>query len=92
MLIKTKFKPGKVVITSAAIRKLNADYATAALAQHLKGNWGIVDREDWEANDKALVDGTRLLSVYPLPDDPDNFWIITEHDRSVTTILLPSDY
>ncbi len=61
------------------------------LDQHHAGNWGIVDAEDWQLNDTALVDGDRLLSAYMTLKGV-KLWIITEHDRSVTTILLPSDY
>ena len=90
--IQAKFHPGALVATPAVIRKVDVDYALAALSQHLQGKWGTVDRHDWKANDDALINGGRLLSVYPLPNEAGDFWIITEHDRSVTTILLPSDY
>jgi hypothetical protein len=90
--IAVKFLPGKIVATPAVMKKVDPDYAMASLAQHLQGKWGIVCPEDWKANDEALRHGGRLLSVYPLPNDPDNFWIITEADRSATTFLLPEDY
>lgn len=90
--IKCKFHPGKIVATPAAMKKLDPDYAMAALTQHLQGKWGTVDRHDWQANEDALANGGRVLSVYPLQDEAGDFWIITEYDRSVTTILLPSDY
>lgn len=49
--------------------------------------------EDKAANEEALVDGLRLMSVYKRKDHPDDtIWIITEADRSATTILLPSEY
>jgi hypothetical protein len=92
MVIDAKFHPGKLAATPAVMKKVDGDYAMAALLQHLQGRWGVIDRHDWEANDEALKHGGRLLSVYPLPNESDNFWIITEADRSVTTILLPSDY
>ena len=90
--IEAKFDPGKLVATATAIKKIDPDYALAALAQHVQAHWGIVDQDDWKANDEALKHGGRLLSVYPCPNSSEVFWIITEHDRSVTTILLPSDY
>jgi hypothetical protein len=90
--ILAKFRPGKLVATPAVMRKVDPDYAMASLVQHLQAKWGLCDPEDWKANDEALKHGGRLLSVYPLPNEPEVFWIITEHDRSVTTILLPSDY
>lgn len=91
-MVEAKFKVGKIVATRAAMAKMDPDYACGALQQHVQARWGICDPEDWKANDEALAHGGRLLSVYPLPEGSESFWIITEHDRSVTTILLPSDY
>jgi len=53
--------------------------------------WGEVCQEDWQANDEALETGERLLSAYRTSKD-ERIWIITEHDRSVTTLLLPDEY
>ena len=63
----------------------------SALARHLQGDWGEVDKEDWQANEVALVEGERILSVYHSSTGV-KLYVMTEHDRSVTTILLPSDY
>lgn len=90
--IKAKFPPGDIVATPNAMRKINPEYAMGALAQHLQGKWGTVCPEDAKSNDDALKHGGRLLSVYPLPDEAGDFWIITEADYSVTTILMPEDY
>lgn len=87
-----KFDPGTVVATPGFTNKVDPDYAFAALGRHLVGDWGILDRHDWAANETALVDGARLFSVYPLPDEGGDFWVITEWDRSVTTLLLPEEY
>ena len=62
--------------------------------------WGDVDAEDWRENDRSLAEGARLLSAYRLPDPlraaigapSDRLWTITEADRSVTTLLWPSEY
>ena len=54
-------------------------------------HWGDLDPEDRQANDLSLKDGSRLLSAYHSKDGT-KFWIITEADRSVTTVLLPGDY
>jgi hypothetical protein len=51
-----------------------------------------VDDEDRRANDRALLEGTRLLSTYMLCDGKTKVWIITEADRSATTVLLPDEY
>ena len=63
------------------------------LSRHLTGDWGDLDASDKRANDRALnpKDPLRVFSSYDLlPDEP--LWCITEHDRSVTTLLLPGDY
>ena len=61
------------------------------LARHLAGDWGNVDEDDRKENEFSLEHGFRLLSSYATPRGT-KFWIITEHDRSVTTILLPEEY
>jgi hypothetical protein len=62
----------------------------ALLRRHAAGDWGDVDRHDASENNAALVLGERILSAYKTPHG--RVWIITEGDRSATTILLPSDY
>lgn len=86
-----RFQLGQVVATRAAIDTLDSVDMAMALARHAMGDWGEVDPEDRGANDAALKHGDRLLSVYR-DSRGTTFWIITEHDRSVTTILLPEDY
>jgi len=89
---------GQVVITSNLYNQLEAAHTPAEILReiaslilrHQRGDWGDVHPEDTGANDQALEDGTRLLSVYPLFDF--KVWIITEADRGVTTVLLPEDY
>lgn len=58
--------------------------------RHVKGDWGDVDLEDKMANNAALKNGSRLLSVYRF--EAGRLWILTEADRSVTTVLLPEEY
>ena len=82
---------GQVVATPAALGTLTSPDIVAALRRHASGDWGDVDAEDRAANDEALSDGTRLLSAYKSADGT-RFWVITEADRSVTTVLLPDDY
>jgi hypothetical protein len=60
------------------------------LERHRNGDWGELGEEDKVANDEAVVEGGRLLSSYSLHDRI--VWVITEADRSVTTVLLPEDY
>ena len=84
------FTPGKVVATPGAY-EIPQDVLFAALARHLNGDWGELSKEDKELNDRAVLDGDRILSSYHAPDGT-KFWIITEADRSVTTFLLPDEY
>lgn len=87
----TRYPLGKVVITATARDAIAIEAIQMALARHERGDWGNVSASDFAANDHALVTRGRLLSVY---EDSlgTTFWIITEGDRSSTTILLPEDY
>ncbi len=67
------------------------EYYTTFLLRHMKGDWGELDQEDIAANQHAVLVGARILSAYRLQDGT-KFWIITEADRSATTILLPEEY
>jgi hypothetical protein len=87
---KAKFKLGQVVGTPGA-REIEWAELNDALQRHINGDWGNVDADDKKANDDALVNGERLLSAYTTKSGT-RFWIITERDRSVTTILLPEEY
>jgi len=62
-----------------------------ALRRHARGDWGELDAEDIAANDRAVKDGDRLLSSYR-SEAGTKFWVITEADRSATTVLLPEEY
>lgn len=84
---------GAVVATPAALRAiaLAGDDYLRLLARHRAGDWGTVPPEDWRANDWALIHGERILSAYTLASG-EKVWVITEWDRSATTILLPEEY
>lgn len=86
-----KFPLGRVVITATAKAELDDEDVRQALVRHIRGDWGDTDAHDTEANERALKDGSRLFSVYHSRASV-RFYIITEWDRSYTTILLPSDY
>ncbi|MGE3308453.1 MAG: hypothetical protein AB7O66_00670 [Limisphaerales bacterium] len=86
-----KFSLGHTVITATAAAVLPDHEVRAALARHVRGDWGNLGAEDWASNDRALVEGTRLLSAY-CSQAGIRFWIISEWDRSITTVLLPEDY
>ena len=87
------FQLGQLFATPGALAALERAGQTPVefIDRHLRNDWGEVCKEDWEANDAALKEGTRLLSAYRTSKD-DRLWIITEWDRSVTTILLPDEY
>jgi len=86
-----KFSPGRIVATRSIINILGETDINTSLRRHLSGDWGEICKEDWEANDIALIHGDRILSIYTSIGKV-KFWIITESDRSFTTILLPTDY
>ena len=88
---EAKFSLGRTVITRNAFDTLDAFSIYYALARHASGDWGDVCDEDKQSNEDALKHGSRLFSVYH-DKNGIKFWIITEADRSVTTILLPEDY
>ena len=71
-------------------------FVRKCLTRHLAGDWGDVGQEDAALNDSALSEGFRILSSYVIPSGmfelSDRLWIITEADRSYTTILFPSEY
>lgn len=86
-----RFALGRIVITSHAKSTLHPEDVLVALARHAAGDWGDVGVEDHQANQTALIDGSRLFSVYHARDAT-KFWILTEADRSSTCVLLPEDY
>lgn len=86
-----RFAFGGLYVTAAADATLSRDDIATALSRHARGDWGDVGDEDRTSNDAALASDGRLLSVYHDRNGL-KFWIITEWDRSATTVLLPDDY
>lgn len=89
-LAASKFPLGQIAMTANAADQLPAEDIQKALARHASGDWGEVCEEDRKENELSLKEGFRLLSVYRSGEM--KFWIITEADRSVTTVLMPDDY
>lgn len=85
-----RFSLGLLAITANASTTLATELVLTALKRHASGDWGDLCPEDALANDDALTEGGRLFSAYG--HGACRFWIITEADRSVTTVLLPEDY
>ena len=86
-----RFPLGQLVITRGAYDKLSELDVNVAINRHVIGDWGELDERDREENDLAVDHGGRLMSRYNSRTGT-VFWIITEYDRSVTTILLPLEY
>lgn len=87
------FRLGTVLITPGAILALVEanQSARALLERHAYGDWGELNAADWLANERALQEGTRLFSAYTL-NTGQRLWIISEWDRSRTTLLTPTEY
>ena len=86
-----KFSLGRTDATRGALSELTADEIFLALKRHAAGDWGDLDKFDEEQNELALATEGRLLSVY-LSLGGKRFYVITECDRSATTVLLPHEY
>jgi hypothetical protein len=89
--IVSQFPIGQLLITPMAEEALTREEIFYGLARHCAGDWGDLDEMDWKANDEALMCHGRLLSQYSTSRGT-RFWIITEGDRSITTILIPIEH
>jgi hypothetical protein len=87
------FPLGRVVATPGALEALQSypNLTGELLTKHVKGDWGDVCDEDAMENDLSVEHGFRILSAYKTPGG-ERIWIITESDRSSTTLLLPEEY
>lgn len=90
------FKAGKLLFTRG-VNDLIADnteftkFVLNSIRRHCSGDWGDLGPSDKAANNLAIGEGTRLFSAYEQSSLP-KIWIITEADRSATTVLFPSEY
>jgi hypothetical protein len=82
---------GQIIVTSKTLHRLSQKDILVALQRHQAGDWGEIFLPYRHANDQALRDGTKLVSSYYSSFGVE-FWLITEADRSATTVLLPEDY
>lgn len=87
----SRFQPGRLVATPGVMSAVSRTDLMNAFQRHLQCDWGSVSHQDSARNDQSLQNGGRLLSVYH-SSEGQKFWMITEADRSVTTILLPEEY
>ena len=91
IILNSKFPLGKMVTTIGVHKEINFFSIIDAFRRYTQGDWGEVDKEDKKQNDWALENGERLLGSYKDMNGK-KFWIITERDRSVTTVLKPEEY
>ena len=87
------FALGRLCATPGAIRTLTRAAADPVeyIARHLAGDWGDLDADDSAINDRASQLGERIISVYRLAND-EKIWVVTEADRSATTMRLPAEH
>lgn len=94
--IFSKFPLGKMMATPGALEVMEQAGVnpTTLVDRHVRGDWGDIPIEDQAANTLALTTGERLMSAYSMGPDAgcQKLWVITERDRSVTTILKPDEY
>ncbi|WP_454742394.1 hypothetical protein [Cupriavidus necator] len=88
-----RFRLGRLVATPGALAALRhaESHPVALLVRHMHGDWGELDDEDRAQNEMSLIAGMRLLSSYTL-ETGTKVWVMTEADRSATTLLLPDEY
>ena len=94
--VVTSFKLGSIVCTRGVFELMKKDFdfsefVRVSLVRHSMGDWGDLCAEDRQANESALVEGSRILSAYETDGQP-KIWIITEADRTSTCVLFPSEY
>ena len=87
-----KFDLGKLFMTKGVAENCHYEDLFECVKKHSVGDWGNLCEEDKQLNDSAVVDGGRILSAYEIGENKVKIWIITEADRSYTTILLPEEY
>lgn len=88
----SRFELGKILVTRAVRDQVAPIETLMCLGRHAECDWGDLCREDKDANDRALKEGSRLLSAYEPASVKRRLYIITEADRSHTTILFADEY
>ena len=94
-MTKTKLKLGQILMTRSVNDKVANDegfakFVSDSLKRHANRDWGNLCQKDIQENQLSLKEGFRLLSAYK--NEEEKIWIITEADRSTTTILFPKEY
>ena len=96
MKVMPRFRTGRLLVTRGVADQQAEDtgfavFVAESLGRHMRGDWGDLGPEDKAENERSLVHGWRLLSAYEHEGQP-SIWIITEADRSATTVLFPQEY
>jgi len=90
ILSEAKFSLGQLIITNEILSRIGFEEICFAVSRHRVGDWGELDEEDWQGNERALSSNRRLLSVYiALNGQP--FWVITSGNRNETKVVF-ADY
>ena len=89
--VRARFKLGRLTATSAAVGVISREKLFQLVDRHLRGDWGDVTDEDAKANECAVKNGDRIISWYSAPGG-ERIMILTEADRSATTVLLAQEY
>ena len=92
-----KFDLGQVVVSKGVDEKMKGDrsfrvFVQVSIGRYVHRDWGQTCDEDAKANNRAIQNGERIRAVYKQPRTDTTIWIITEADRSVTTIVFPDEY
>jgi hypothetical protein len=86
-----RFELGQIVVTTDAAMKIPPGDIESALRRHSRGDWGDLDSKDRQQNDRAVERGGTIASIFRATNG-DKFYVLTEADRSVTTVLMPEEY
>lgn len=89
--VRSRFALGRILATPGALEILTLDQVRTCLVRHVSGDWGDLSEQDKAENELSVAQNFRILSAYNLPDG-EKIWVITEADRSATTLLLPEEY
>ena len=87
---RIRFQSGTVVATVGALQIADNHAILELLRRHLSGDWGDLSEDDKKANEHAVTHGERILSSYRVKGE--KLWVLTEADRSATTVLTPGEY
>ena len=88
---KLAFPLGAVRVTYGVEHALDSSDVVTGITRHARGDWGEVDEHDWSQNDDFVENGGQLLSQYTAKNGT-LYWVVTESNRSATTVLLPEEY